>query len=81
MTRVTSFLLALGLIFAAPAALAIEGDYNGDGVVDQTDQDMLTDAMMTTEGDPDFLPEADHDGDGVISLRDVGRFLDIRQGK
>jgi len=81
MTRVTSFVLTLGLVLAAPAALAAEGDYNDDGAVDGADQQILMDAMNTTEDSDRFVAGADHDGDGVISLNDLNIFLDIRQGK
>jgi hypothetical protein len=81
MTRVSSFLVTLGLVLAAPAALAAEGDYNNDGVIDDADQQILMDAMNTAAGDDGFVEGGDHDGDGAISLNDVALFLDIREGK
>lgn len=82
MKRLTAGLAVLGLLAAAPAALAAEeGDYNGDGKVDDADRDMIMAAMNTTPGDPGWLAAADHDGDGVISMIDVMAFKDIRDAQ
>jgi hypothetical protein len=79
MIRWTLMLVTLGLLLAAPAAFAIEGDYNGDGAVDENDRAIVTAAVGTVAGDPDFVAAADHDGDGIISLQDVGYFLRLTQ--
>ncbi len=77
MNRVTPFLATLALMFAAPAAFALEGDLNNDGAVDQADSKIAMAAVGTTADDPGFLPAADLDGDGVITLVDVGALLKL----
>lgn len=78
MTRGTALLAALGLVvMGAGAAFAAEGDYNGDGVVDEADSQMLVDAIGAVEGDDAYFAAGDHDGDGVISLADVSAHLDL----
>ena len=78
MKRLLSMFTMAGLLVAAPVALAAApGDYNDDGVVDDTDKAIIFDAVGTKEGDPGFVPAADHDGDGVISLADVSDFSQI----
>ena len=68
--------VAASTFFAAPAAFAgLTGDYNNDGVVDDTDKQIILDARNTSPGDPGFVATADHDGDGVITLRDVSTFM------
>lgn len=68
----------LTLLLAGPAALAgAPGDYNDDGAVDDADKQIIMDARNTTDGDAGFVPAADHDGDGVISLVDVSAFSKI----
>ena len=58
--------------FGASALTGLgEGDYNADGVVDETDLDLLASAFNTAEGDPDFDPIFDHDGDGFVGGSDV----------
>ena len=64
-------------LLVAPAAFAGAGDYNDDGVVDDADKQIILDARNTSPGDPGFVPAADHDGDGVVSLRDVSTFMKI----
>ena len=57
--------------FGASALTGLgEGDYNADGVVDETDLDLLASAFNTVEGDPDFDPIFDHDGDGFVGGSD-----------
>ena len=67
----------LGLLLAASAAsAAAPGDYNGDGLVDDADKAIILAlaANGSAAGDADFLPAADHDGDGTISMVDVAEF-------
>ena len=66
------------ILLAASAAWALAGDYNNDGVIDETDQAILMNAIRTHEGDPGFVPAADHDGDGVITMADLGTFLRLK---
>ena len=46
------------------------GDLDGDGDVDGDDRDILRSALNTRTGDAGFIPEADYDGDGLISYND-----------
>ena len=68
------------LLVVAPA-IASEFDYNGDGAVDDADQQIILDARNTYTDHPDFVPAADHDGDGQISLRDVHEFMKARKAQ
>jgi len=71
-------LLLVLAVLAAPVAFAgVPGDYNGDGAVDDADKQIILDARNTVEGDEGFVPAADHNGDGVISLVDVSAFAKI----
>lgn len=82
MKRLLSGIATVGLLLCAPAAMAgVEGDYNADGVVDDLDKDIIFSSLNTTTDDPEFVPAADHDGDGVISLVDVGHFSKIYQAQ
>jgi len=75
---VAALLASVAFLLVAPGAFAAEpGDYNNDGVVDEADKQIILDARNTTAGDPGFVPAADHDGDGVISLVDVSAFAKI----
>jgi hypothetical protein len=73
---VTAGLATLGLLLAAPAALA-DADYNGDGICDTADQQIIQDAMGTSAGDDGYLAAADYDGDGVISMVDLNEFSNL----
>lgn len=41
-------------------------------VVDSTDQDTLGTAWGSITGEPNYIPEADLDGDGVVDSTDYG---------
>ena len=60
-------LLSVGVAYAYDA----EFDYNGDGVVDQADLDILNAHLGLGEGDPDYDSGFDHDGDGFIGGTDL----------
>ena len=76
MTRTLALIAALGLIvLGAGSAFAAEGDFNADGTVDAADQALLTAALGSADGDPNYVVDYDLDGDGVITLQDVGYFL------
>lgn len=77
MTRTIAAITTLGLLLAAPAALAAEGDYNGDGVCDAADTQIIQDIQGSVDGDGTYVAAADYDGDGVISLIDLGHHLDL----
>ena len=53
------------------------GDVNGDGVIDQADLDLATEAFGRSQGDPLFVPAADLNGDGVVGLDDLRTLVDI----
>jgi hypothetical protein len=65
-------LLVSGFVLCATTAVAYDADfdYNGDGVVDQLDIDMLAEHFMSAEGDEDYDPIFDHDGNGLIAGAD-----------
>lgn len=77
MNRLIAGIALLGLLLAAPAALALEGDCDGDGELTRADIETLDAAQGTVEGDADFPANCDLDGDGAISLADLGRRLDL----
>jgi hypothetical protein len=55
----------------------LRGDVDGDGAVTQADLDLLTAAFGLEDGDPDFPPEADLTGDGIIGLDDIQVLIQI----
>ena len=46
------------------------GDLDADGDVDGDDRNILRSALNSSTGDTGFIPEADYDGDGLISYND-----------
>lgn len=66
-----ALLATLGLMLSAPAAFALDGDLNGDGAVDGDDTAIAQAAVGTAAGEDGFVAGADHDGDGIISMRDL----------
>ncbi len=70
-------LLAIaGLLLAAPSAFAEHPcDFDGSGAFDGPDKEVLKAAAHSRPGDPNWVPEADRDGDGVISGADIGLCL------
>jgi len=55
---------------AAVSGQGVCGDLDDDGDVDGDDRDILRSALNTRTGDVGFIPEADYDGDGLISYND-----------
>ena len=53
---------------------ACDADIDNNGVVGWTDRRMLKNASFTRVGDPNYDPDCDFDGDGVIGLPDWNRF-------
>ena len=79
--RLRTLLMLAGLCLAAPAfAYDPACDYNGDGACDLADADIIRAAQNTPVGDPGFVAAADHDGDGIISPVDLGRFVALLRG-
>ena len=74
LTATIAFVLAGSTSFAGDSAC----DYNGDSACDATDLDIVMGAQGTVSGDEGFVAAADHDGDGVISLRDAAIFAQLR---
>ncbi len=73
-----SSLIAMGVVLMAGASFAesdCNTDYNGDGVTDESDVAALQAALGSSEGDDNFLAQADHDGDGEITVLDYGLLL------
>ena len=74
-----SWRIALAIFFcaglSAGSALADEfecgPDYNNDGVSNEIDAAIFEAAFETQEGDLDFLPAADHNGDGTVGVGDA----------
>ncbi len=50
----------------------VPGDLDDDGGVDADDYLTIRGALGTSSGDAGYLAEADYDGDGTISYRDLG---------
>ncbi len=79
MRRFCTLLAITGLGLAAPVlADSSACDYNGDGACDRADEEIIKAAFGTQIGDPGFVAAADHDGDGIITAVDLGRFVDLR---
>lgn len=71
-------LVAAGVVLFASAAFAADDcdtDYNGDGVTDAADIEILQAALGSLEGDEAFVAQADHNGDGEITVLDYGILL------
>ncbi len=55
--------------------LAVPGDVNGDGEVNQSDLGLLLAAYGSQQGDAHWNPDADLDGDGMVGQTDLGLLL------
>jgi hypothetical protein len=77
------FVWGSGLVAACAvlfAGVAFAGDdcntdYNGDGTTDAADVAELQGALGTASGDDGFVAQADHDGDGFITVKDYAILL------
>ena len=58
------------LIVTVESTGPVCGDLDGDGDVDATDRSIFLSSYRKCTGDPGFIPEADYDGDGCITLND-----------
>ena len=52
-------------------------DLNGDGILDNTDLQILQNAFGTCLGDADFNPQVDYDSDGCVTSLDKAVWLDL----
>lgn len=77
MKRCISTLCALGMMLSASAAFALDGDCNGDGVVDQADVALARSAQNSAVGDDGYIAAADMDGNGTISSSDLIAILNL----
>ena len=76
MKRFAMLLATAVLLLAAPSAFADHPcDFDGSGAFDQPDKEVLKAAQNSRAGDPGWVPEADRDGDGIITLVDIGLCL------
>lgn len=76
MKRFVLLLAPAALLLAAPVAFAEHPcDFDGNGAFDLGDKDVLVAAQNSQPGDPAWVPEADRDGDGIISAVDIALCL------
>lgn len=52
---------------------ASQGDVNMDGIIDEKDADLIGEALGSKEGDENWCPDCDLNGDGIIDIYDVTR--------
>ncbi len=71
-------LVTAGLVFFASASFAqnaCDTDFNGDGTTDAADVAVFQSALGSSEGDDNYLAQADLDGDGEVNTIDYGIML------
>ena len=68
-------LLLASVVLVAGVATAADCDVNQDGIVDAADAEAVKAAAMTQEGDSDYDPRADLDGDGHVTSSDFAIIL------
>jgi len=56
-------------------SLAVDGDLDGDRVVDRFDLKLFVRALGAREDSPRYRPDADFDADGRVDLKDLKTFL------
>ena len=71
----------LGLLVAAPAALAATCDFDGDNDCDDVDRAELMSLQGSVDGDANYRADVDLDGDGVISLADASIFVRLAKAQ
>lgn len=47
------------------------GDVNRDGIIDDADQQLINNAWESTPGSPNWNPDADLNGDGIVDMNDA----------
>jgi len=58
-------------IMVIDSAFHARGDVNWDGYIDATDLDLLKAAYDSKLGDPNWNPDCDLNGDGVVNIMDT----------
>jgi hypothetical protein len=66
-----------GLTPAVLPETAVRGDVNGDGVLDEADLDLATEAFGSSQGDALFVPAADLNEDGTVGLDDLATLVGL----
>jgi len=51
----------------------MQGDVNGDGIVNVLDLSIVSMSYGSFEGEPDYDPDADLNKDGVVDMRDLAK--------
>ncbi len=73
--RVTqAALMVVAMVCFSGAAMAATGDCDGNGVVDDADQQALMEAVNSTS-DESSMANCDYNGDGGIGLDDVAAHI------
>ena len=78
MKRFALLIATAALLLTAPIAFAEHPcDFDGSGAFDQPDKEVLkaAAAQNATPGDPSWVPAADRDADGIITVIDIGLCL------
>lgn len=79
MIRSTLFSTFAALAFLmAPVASAGDlatCDFDGDGSITEADVEVIKSIYGAKEGDEDFNPDADLDGDGLVFASDLAAFI------
>ena len=76
MKRFALLLVTAVMLLAAPTAFAEHPcDFDGSGAFDQPDKEILKAAQNATPGDSNWVPAADRDADGIITVVDIGLCL------
>ncbi len=78
MRMATLDMRALLLVLPEKAAITVVdsafhqmGDVNWDGKINQADVDLIKAAWLSKPGDPNWNPDADLNGDGIVNILDV----------
>ena len=80
MNNWTALAAVLGIsLLALPAMAGSECDVTGDGVSNDADAEVIQAAIGTQEGDLDFVPSADLDGDGQVLVSDFTVFIECSE--
>lgn len=79
MKRRSVVLQAAGLFFlfipTTDAQTPCQADYDGNGATDSVDVELFQAALGSQVGEENYLPQADHDGDGRITTLDYATLI------